>query len=230
MEPPALTVPGASDSMPAVALLLTRLLANATPTARLAEPVKTITVVVALLETTALMIASFRAVTLTSPGASTCVLWISAVVWAGCWLPKALAIAGSPRKVSMALKRKFCDFPPIELKASVTPAPSPWLSFDLSASASICEVFSACTTTSPPLVTSEPSNSATALVKRTLVAITKSSPSDLPPLLSVLPPEELTLLSAVERMKPFSTASVWTAAAESVVSRTVAWTSLRTSL
>ena len=103
------------------------LLAIATPIARLVEPVMTTTVVSASFETTALMSASLIAVTVTSPCESMRELWISAVVSAGCAFPNAVAISGSPRIVSIRLKRMFCDFQPIELKARVTPAPSPAL-------------------------------------------------------------------------------------------------------
>ena len=102
----------------------------------------------------------------------------------------------------------FCEFQPIELKASVTPAPSPALSIEFSAVASICERFSAWTTTSPAVVvTVDSSISASALERITFVAITKPSASEVPPLLSELPPDDTPLTSAVERMNAVSVAS-----------------------
>ena len=201
-----------------------------TPTARLVEPVNTITVVSATLDTSAWMTDSFSAVTVTSPSASTVELWTRAVASAGCWLPNAFAIRGSPSSVSIALKRKFCDFQPIELNASVTPAPSPWLSIELSACASITDTFSACTATSPVAVTGVSSISASALERITFVAITNPSASAVPPLFRELPPDTAPLTSAVERMNAASCASMWTLAAVTEASRTAACVSLRTSL
>ena len=164
------------------------LLAIAMPIARLVEPVMTTTVVSALFETSAWMIASLSALTSMFPCALTVELRTRAVVSAGFALPNALAISGSPRIVSSRLNRMFCEFQPIELKASVTPAPSPALWIEFSAVASICDRFSAWTTTSPAVViTGDSSISASAFERITFVAITKPRASEVPPLLSAVP-------------------------------------------
>ena len=194
--------------------------AKTTPIERLSEPVMATTVAVAWLETSALISASSSACTSTAPSASTVELWMYALACAAFWAPKALAISGSPSSVSIALKRKFWEFQPIELKASVTPADWPALSEVASVVASICAVFSAVTRTSPVVVTSLSAISASVLASTTLVAIIALTASEAPWASIELPPEELTVASAVARSSAVSAACTVREAALTALSRT----------
>ena len=142
------------------------------------------------------------------------------MAWAACWAPKALAISGSPSSVSTALNRKFCDFQPIELKASVTPIELPSLSEVASVVASICATFSALTRTSPVTSTVLWSISASVPASTTLVAIIALIAIESPWLLIVLPPEEFTVASAVARSSAVSEACTASAAALTELART----------
>src|SRR5215218_3523876 len=94
------------------------LLATTTPTARLVA----FTMVAsakpsAMLVTSAVMLASLRAETETSPAESMCEFVMYAYVSAGDWLPKALEMSGSPRIASIVLKRKLGESQPTRLNA-----------------------------------------------------------------------------------------------------------------
>ena len=140
--------------------------------------------------------------------------------------------AGRRAIVSIRLKRKFCDFQPIELKASVTPAPSPALSIELSACASISRdvlgVHDDVAGRRPPA--SRRSRRARSRGSRSSRSRSRAR-ARVPPLFSELPPDETPLTSAVERMNASSRASTRRLAAvtERVADRAPR-TSLRTSL
>src|SRR5947207_3344485 len=65
------------------------------------------------------------AVTFTAPAASTTLSKMNAVAFEGFAPLKASESAGSPIRLSMILKRRFCGFQPTELKARVMPMAVP---------------------------------------------------------------------------------------------------------
>ena len=81
-------------------------------------PVKAPALLMAWFELLAVIEASFTAVTISAPSASTVVRVRLAVALTGLSPFSALETAGSPSKVSIALKKIFDGFQPTELKAS----------------------------------------------------------------------------------------------------------------
>ena len=202
-----------------------------TPTAQPVEPLIVSTTALASLDTSALTSASLSAETLTAAAACARELTIAARACAGFWLPKALEISGSPSSASTALKMKFCEFQPIELKASVTATVLPSLDVAFSVRASIWAMLYASTSRLPSSVTTSASSiRASALPRTTFVAMTPLTAIESPSPVNVLPPEDVAELSAVARMTAASRADTTTLPATTVARRIVACTSLRTSL
>ncbi len=195
-------------SIVALVFTFTMFLAMRRPTPHPDDPVVMMQIIEVSLVLSALTTASLTPMTDTLAPAVTSESVIRASTRAGSWLPKASEISGSPRIASTALNRMFCDFQPIELKASVTPTvfPADWVR--LAVLASSCERFRASTTTSPVVVvTNESVIVARACDRTTLVAITPPTAMESPPREpNEPPPEEMIVESAIARMNACSRA------------------------
>ena len=141
----------------------------------------------------------------------------------------ASAISGLPSKASTALNSTFCDCQPIELNASAKLKPSSAVDSALFRVASSSALLRASTSRSPRVVVTLLSLiQAWAELRTTLVTIWPLTASTLPEP-QALPPEAVTLVSAVERMVARSSADTARLPATTLAWAMEAWTSERTS-